>query len=96
MKTQIMFTPDTRALHELGANWENIVFDIHEFLLEKGFEYDRTLGYIREGETDEDEMRDICGEIIELGLGTDYFIALHASIIDNVTDLTYLFRDNDE
>ena len=44
MKTQIMFTPDTRALHELGANWENIVFDIHEFLLEKGFEYEYLRG----------------------------------------------------
>ena len=90
-----MFTPDTKALHELGASWENIVFDIHEFLLGKGFEYDRCMGYLREGDTAEEEIEDICSQILEIGLGQDYFIALDAFVLDDIQDLTYFFREDE-
>ena len=95
MKTQIMFTPDTRAIHNLCANWENIVFDIHEYLLSEGFEYHRTLGYIRDGNTDKKELEKIFSQILDIGLGPEFFVAIDSAILDDVTDLTYLFRESE-
>lgn len=95
-QTQILYTPDTRAIHELGANWQNIVNDIDEYLKSEGFVYDRTLGYIRDGETTKKELRRIGEKVVEIGLGVQNFIALDSCILEKVVDVGEVFRRSAE
>lgn len=94
-KTQILYTLNTKALHKLGANWLNITFDIHDYLTSIGFEYDRCLGYIRDGDTPEEELKIIGAEILQIGLGKAYFLALDITILENVTSLMHIFREKE-
>lgn len=94
IKTQVLYTPDTRAIHELGANWRSIVADIEEYLESIGFQYDRTLGFIRDGVTAEEELYEIGQNILEIGLGEEYFVAIDIMQIEDPTDLTYLFKES--
>ncbi len=83
-KTQIIFGLNVEAIGELGANWLNITFDICEYLKSKGFQYSRTLGFVNDRELEEEELKELSNEVIEIAMGIDCMMYLEAHIIDNV------------
>lgn len=95
VKTQITFAPDVAAYEELGANWYNVVLDITDYLKSQGFEYSRTLGFVKDGELSEEELLLIGKEITTYALGNDMLLYLNAQIISDIQDLTHLFKDKE-
>ncbi len=83
-KTQIIFGLDVEAIGELGANWLNITFDICEYLKSKGFQYSRTLGFLNDRELNEEEIKEVGKEVIDMALGVEHLLYFDACIIDNV------------
>ncbi len=88
-KTQILYTPDTRAIDELGANWHNIVNEIDEYLKSEGFSYSRTLGFVREGDSSDEEMQRLIQEIVNIGLGPEYFVAVNSYVLENEIEIDF-------
>lgn len=91
-KTQLVFAPNIEKIEEMGANWYNIVMDITQELEKQGFQYSRTLGFVNDRELSEEELMALGQEIISLAMGTENLLYLNSYIIDNVTDLTHLFK----
>lgn len=92
-KTQITFAPNIEKIEELGANWYNIVLDITQALENRGFQYSRTLSFVNDREMSEEELMGLGQEIVSLAMGTENLLYLSANIIDNVTDLSHLFKE---
>lgn len=91
-QTQITFAPNIENIEELGAKWYNIVSDITEALESHGFQYSRTLGFVNDRELSKEELQELGAEIVSLAMGPENLLYLDSYIIDNVTDLTYLFK----
>lgn len=94
-KMQVTFAPDIKALEKLGANWYNIVMDIRTYLENRGFHYERTLGFVNDRELSEEEITQLMEKIVDIALGKQYLLYLNVSVISNVQDMTSLFRDRD-
>ncbi len=89
-RMQIVYGIDVRKIGKLGANWMNIVQDIHTYLTEQGFEYSRTLGYVNDRVLPKEKLAEIAGEIIAIGIEEKNFLYIEMRVI---SDTIVLFEN---